>query len=329
MFSFLVIRISLSKRNDDHLLVFRLNQIHDRIARRLLIKLLCKTKEFYFQIRKQAKVFVYFVFSRCALESKSTEELENIIQTQIILSRPVSANSQKFDEVIPNPTNVDTEELDPIPNDLLDETKIELTQQNSTTTPTPRRHSPFSFSNPLYRISRMNSESSRGTGDLGFFTDVPPQQAVLSPLPPSSPSVPILECSTINEWKDSAVEEQQQSIEQIQANDTNPSSSSTLTNDSSTDTATTKDMSADIAVTVTDTDSSSTLKPELETKIDPIVQISNVDVDQSNKSDVIVEKKTRRRKLQSKLADYGSDGYRRKLEFSFGDGLHWQEASLE
>lgn len=231
--------------------------------------------------------------------------------------------------MIPNPTNVDTEELDPIPNDLLDETKIELTQQNSTTTPTPRRHSPFSFSNPLYRISRMNSESSRGTGDLGFFTDVPPQQAVLSPLPPSSPSVPILECSTINEWKDSAVEEQQQSIEQIQANDTNPSSSSTLTNDSSTDTATTKDMSADIAVTVTDTDSSSTLKPELETKIDPIVQISNVDVDQSNKSDVIVEKKTRRRKLQSKLADYGSDGYRRKLEFSFGDGLHWQEASLE
>jgi hypothetical protein len=67
----------------------------------------------------------------------------------------------------------------------------------NSTMATPRRNSPFSFTNSLYRLSRINSASSRDTGDGGFFTDVLPRQIIPSPPPPPA----ILECSTSNEWK--------------------------------------------------------------------------------------------------------------------------------
>jgi len=67
----------------------------------------------------------------------------------------------------------------------------------------PHRHSPFSFTNSLYKTSRIDSASSRDTGDGGFFTDILPRRTIPSPipLPPLPLPPPILECSTSNEWK--------------------------------------------------------------------------------------------------------------------------------
>ena len=61
------------------------------------------------------------------------------------------------------------------------------------------RNSPFSFSFALAKTSRMNSASSRDTGDGGFFTDFLPRQIISSPVPPPPP--PVLECLPSNEWK--------------------------------------------------------------------------------------------------------------------------------
>ena len=101
--------------------------------------------------------------------------------------------------------------------ELFDETKIELAYQldsakdqpsgrvfdNNSNTVTPRRHSPFSFSNSLYKMSRINSASSRDTGEGGFFTDVSTRHPIpVTPPPVLQPA--ILECSTSNEWKNTS-----------------------------------------------------------------------------------------------------------------------------
>jgi len=156
------------------------------------------------------------LFRRSLLTSKSTDELAAIVDSQSILSRPTSSTSEK-------PIKIDQNTIAQV--DLFDESKIESAYRlnyplenipritsakdqtsthafciNSTTT-TPRRNSPFSFSNSLYKLSRINSSSSRDTADGGFFTDVLPRQAIPSPIPPPPLPPPILECSTSNEWK--------------------------------------------------------------------------------------------------------------------------------
>ena len=110
-------------------------------------------------------------------------------------------------------------------NGLCDEAKVEPAEServqssthvyymNSATT-LSRRNSPFSFTNPLIKTSRINSSSSRDTGDGGFFTDVTPRRIIPSPIPPPPPPPPpILECSTSNEWKHAP---ENQSIEEHQ-----------------------------------------------------------------------------------------------------------------
>lgn len=142
----------------------------------------------------------------------------------------------------------------------------------------------------------MNSASSRDTGDLGFFTDVPSRQIVASPTPVPPPlPPPILECSTINEWKHTTSDDQP-----IERNPT-PKQEET------------------------------TVQPEIENQ-DTSVQPS-VDSLEENKNpvklDIPTKKKVRRRKVQQNLFNHEANNYRRKLEFSFGDGLKWEEASLE
>jgi hypothetical protein len=105
-------------------------------------------------------------------------------------------------------------------NDLLDETKIELASRSDNSietirpptaerrptsvrsekekfvnspTPTPRRNSPFNFTNTSRKV---DSSSSIDTGDGGFFTDVIRRKVVTSPAPP-----PVIERSASNEWK--------------------------------------------------------------------------------------------------------------------------------
>jgi hypothetical protein len=80
---------------------------------------------------------------------------------------------------------------------VIDKSSTHVSCVNSTTT-TPRRDSPFSFSYLLNKNHRLTSSSSRDTGEGGFFTDVLPRQSIPPPIPPPPP---ILECSTSNEWK--------------------------------------------------------------------------------------------------------------------------------
>lgn len=111
--------------------------------------------------------------------------------------------------------------------ELYDESKIELAYQldsakdqpsahvfdiNSNMV-TPGRYSAFSFSNSLYKMNRINSASSRDTGEGGFFTDVLPRQTIPKTPPPPLPP-PILECSTSNEWKN-ALENQSAQLNSI------------------------------------------------------------------------------------------------------------------
>jgi len=88
-------------------------------------------------------------------------------------------------------------------NDLLDETKIELASRSdnpteiirpptaeiprletnksiNSPTPTPRRNSPFTFTNSSRKV---DSSTSVDTGDGGFFTDVIPRKIIKSPVP--------------------------------------------------------------------------------------------------------------------------------------------------
>jgi hypothetical protein len=89
-----------------------------------------------------------------------------------------------------------------------DESSTQALYMNSART-VSGHNSPFSFSFALNKTSRLNSASSRDTGDGGFFTEVLPRQIVPSPIPPP----PILECSTSNEWKHTL---EDQTTEQLQ-----------------------------------------------------------------------------------------------------------------
>ncbi|CAF2524556.1 unnamed protein product [Rotaria sp. Silwood2] len=115
-------------------------------------------------------------------------------------------------------------QFDSVLNDLLDETKIELASRSDSSmetkrpptapiipissrsekdksistptprlTPTPRRNSPFHFTNSPRKI---DSSSSVDTGDGGFFTDLTPRKITKPPVQP-----PVIPQSPSNEWK--------------------------------------------------------------------------------------------------------------------------------
>ncbi|CAF1386232.1 unnamed protein product [Rotaria sordida] len=185
------------------------------------------------------------------LTTNPSDELKAIIDSQSISSRPSSAalkKPSKIDCRLPTMWNrnwkpeqsisdgidmklikidqYSVNQFDSVLNDLLDETKIELTSRldNSieknhpptppttttiipisarsekdksidtprlTPTPTPRRNSPFHFTNSSHKI-----DSSLDTGDGGFFTDVTPRKVTKPPIPS-----PVIQRSPSNEWK--------------------------------------------------------------------------------------------------------------------------------
>ncbi|CAF3445221.1 unnamed protein product [Rotaria sp. Silwood1] len=174
---------------------------------------------------------------RSLLDTKSNDELQAIVNSQLILSRSSSSTPKKLDQSptllnrncipeqsISNNKDVQSTVIDESSNSqsdldldkLFDESKIEsinrLNHQSSIDSSiqcekeqssthvfcanslitTPRRSSPFSFTNSINNINRINSSSSTDTNDDGFFTDVLPRQPISS--------TRIFQCSKSNEW---------------------------------------------------------------------------------------------------------------------------------
>ena len=135
-------------------------------------------------------------FRRSTLATKTTDELEAIVGLPLVFSRASSSHSEKPAQRIKSPNDPIAQSDSNKPKSSFINPVDDQPTINSSMT-TPRRHSPFSFSNPMYKTSRMNSTSSMDAGEGGFFTDFTPRKILPTPLPPP----PILECSTSNEWK--------------------------------------------------------------------------------------------------------------------------------
>lgn len=149
---------------------------------------------------------------------KTSDELEAIIGLPLVFSRPSSSHSENAAQRLKSPVDsaVASHEQpllinlpasnDPVHQDTTDPNQPKFPSINpvgdqptiNSSMTTPRGHSPFSFSNPMYKTSRMNSISSMDAGEGGFFTDFTPRKTIPTPPPPPPP---ILECSTSNEWK--------------------------------------------------------------------------------------------------------------------------------